>query len=444
GANEGVFRSVGDESWRVRAEVARAAARFNGPDAEAAVIRLLDDSSSEVHREVLNAIAQWPVEQSGPILLKAMDKESFLCRKTATEQLASHWPPATTFPIEAPTERRRAVLERLTAEFREAFGQQADQQPPGPVAERLDRIVTEDELAEVERLLDQEDAAGLRAIGPVAIEVMEVLAIERQRPVPDAIFRTALPEMHPSFALLARMETDELTERRRAATELATAAEKEPLGRLAVERLCKLVTPEADALVFQSVLAAVARDQSEAAHRIAYAAVGHAAAEVRRRGCLHLAAHPHPKHEPVLLPAVEDESDTVAAAAVQALGACGHASDASSLTELMRSGNEPLQLEAALALVQLGDPSGIAALERLAYSHDSNVRRRVAEQMGELANPAFTPILVRLLDDRVSVMRAALASLPRTVGEDKSISADGASPTTTERVRRWKAWYASR
>jgi HEAT repeat protein len=262
--------------------------------------------------------------------------------------------------------------------------------------------------------------------------------------VSESVYQNALPEMHASFALLARMETTDVTERRRAASELAALAEKDPLGRLAVERLCRLVTPEADALVFQSVLAAVAQDESDAAHRIAYAAVGHAAAEVRRRGCLHLAAHPHPQHAPVLLPAVEDETESVAAAAVQALGACGHATDAGALTELMRVGNEPMQLEAALALVQLDDSSGIAALERLAYSRDAAVRRRVAEKMGELSDAAFTPTLIRLLDDRVSVMRAALAALPQTVGEDKSLSPDGTLPTTTERVRRWKAWFASR
>ncbi len=442
-ANEAVFRAVGDESWRVRAEVARAMARFNGPDAVAVADTLLDDPSSEVHRELLKAIARWPVKQSGPILLKAMGKESFLCRKTATDQLAAHWPPAASFPVEGPAERRRAEMDRLTAEFRTTF-ELADEKPVEPAPRRRDRMVTADELSEVERLLEQEDTVALVAIGPVAIEALEVLAIEYQRPVPELMYQDALPKMHLSFALLARMETTDVTERRRGATELAALAEKEPLGRLAVERLCRFVTPEADALVFQSVLAAVAQDESEAAHRIAYAAVGHAAAEVRRRGCLHLAAHPHPKHTPVLLPAVDDEADSVAAAAVQALGACGHAADAGALTELLRVGNDLLQLEAALALVQLDDPSGIAALERLAHSRDAAVRRRVAEKMGELSDPVFTPTLMRLLDDRVSIIRAALAALPRTVGEDKSLSPDGNLPTTTERVRRWKAWFVSR
>ncbi len=442
GDHEAVFKSLQDESWRVRAEVARSLSRFQGPDAVEAAEALLEDSSSEVHRELLGSLDGWPIAQSGPIYLKAMGKESFLCRKTATDQLAAQWPPAAAFPIEASSERRQREIERLTSEFRTAFAVQAAA-PTEPILAPANRLVTADELAEVEKVLAAEDTAAFVALGPAAMEALEILAIERQRFVPEAIYQEALPEVSREFALLARLETPDVSERRRVAGELAAHAEQSPLSRMAVERLCRLATPEDDGLVFQSVLDAVADHESEAADRIAYAAVGHPSPEVRRRGCARLAAHPNPKHTPVLLPAVDDENASVAAAAVQALGVCGHVTDTDSLIELLRTGNEPLQLEAALALIHLSDPRGIAALERLVYSRDAAVRRRVAEKMGELADPAFTATLVRLLDDRVSVMRAALAALPHTVGEDKSLSADGSPASTTERVRRWKAWFAS-
>ncbi len=442
GAQEAVLKAVGDESWRVRAEVARALADFRSPEAAVAAETLLDDPSTEVHRELLTALAGWPVEQSGPVLLRAMAKESFLCRKTAHDQLAAAWPPAVSFPAEAPADRRRPVLQRLTEAFRDEFGV-AEVPPVEPATDAHQPALAPEELQHVEQLLAEGDAKALVAFGPRVIRALEVLAFERHRPIPEDVYHTVLPELQPEFALLARLETDEVLERRRAASELDALTETSPLGRLAVERLCRLVTPEPDSLVFQSALSAVAGDGSEAACRLAYAAVGHPAAEVRRRGCMHLAAHPDPKHAPVLLPVVEDESHSVVAAAVQALGACGQLPDASGLDELLRSGNESLRFEVAAALVQLDDPRGVAALERLAYSRDAAVRRGVAETMGELGDPAFTPTLIRLLDDRVSVMRAALAALPEVVGEDVAATPGGAPATTTERVRRWKAWFAA-
>lgn len=442
GAMKALVKAAGDESWRVRAEVARALADYQGPEADAVARTLLDDPSTEVHRELLAALGRWPVQRSGPILLSAMGKESFVCRKNAASQLASQWPPAASFLAEGPIERRQPELQRLTKMFHAEFGPD-NEAPAAQVAEHREHVPAEDELHHVEELLTAEDVAGLVAFGPRTIELLEILALQRQQPIPEAVYHSVLPQLHRTFGLLARLETDDVFERRRAASELADVAQSEPLGALAVERLCQLVTPEPDPLVFQSALSAVQHDGSEPAQRLAYAAVGHTAAEVRRRGCLHLAAHPDPRHTPVLLPAVEDENASVAAAAVQALGACGQLADAGALTELMRSKNESLQLEAALAMVQLDRSRGVAALERLAYSRDTAVRRRVAETMGELGDPEFTPILIRLLDDRVSVMRAALGALPETVGEDKSIVPDGEPLTTTERVRRWKAWFAS-
>ncbi len=441
-AYEAVMKAAEDQSWRVRAEVARALAGCHDRQADAVARKLLDDPSTEVHRELLAAIGKWPVEKSAPILLIAMGKDSYVCRKSAAELLAAQWPPAASFSAEGTPDRRQLQLQQLTEEFRSAFPP-GDDAPDAQVAVDQEQAPAVDEINRVEQLLANEDIAGLIALGTRAIGAIEVVALQRHRPIPEAVYRSALPEIQPVFALLARLETDDVLERRRAAAELEGLARKEPLGRLAVERLCQLATPEPDSLVFQSALSAVAGDGSDAAQRLAYAAVGHPATEVRRRGCLHLVAHPDPRHVPVLLPAVEDESASVAAAAAEALGACGHPAAADALNELMRSGNEALQLEAALALVQLNPSRGAAALERLAHSRDAAVRRRIAEEMGELADPAFTPTLIRLLDDQVSVMRAALNALPKTVGKDQSISPDGAPSTTTERARRWKAWFAS-
>ena len=64
--------------------------------------------------------------------------------------------------------------------------------------------------------------------------------------------------------------------------------------------------------------------------------------------------------------------------------------------------------------------------------------------MGEIPHESFLPTLIRLLNDRVAIQRAALASLPKVAGLDPSRADDGSPTTTTERVQRWKQWYQRR
>ena len=155
--------------------------------------------------------------------------------------------------------------------------------------------------------------------------------------------------------------------------------------------------------------------------------MGNASAEVRRRACEHLAAHPDPAHVPVLIPALEDKDHAVVCAAARALAATGKMPDTKPLRNLLGSTNEDMQLEAALALTRLGDPSGKPALERLAYSRDPVVRAKTAQAMGDFPDPAFTATLIHLLNDNQTVARAALISLPKVVGEDVA-QAPGQAP----------------
>jgi len=122
GAQGAVFQAAADRSWRVRLAVAREMGRFPGGDAAALARRLLDDPSSGVQQEVVRAVAIWPLEQAGPILLEAMGKNGYLVRKTAAEQLAARWPPAGEYLVDAPVERRAEVLGRLVGRFRAEIG----------------------------------------------------------------------------------------------------------------------------------------------------------------------------------------------------------------------------------------------------------------------------------------------------------------------------------
>ena len=294
-------------------------------------------------------------------------------------------------------------------------------------------------VARVERLVRAGDAKALAALGPGLVEALEPLALDRHQLLPESIYRDVLPRCSPGFAALDRLGSTDVLERRRAADELAALAQRQRLGRLAVERLSTQVSGEADALVWQSVLTAVAGESGESAARLAYVALGHASAEVRRRGCEHLAAHPAAGHVRNLTPLLLDAHRGVVLAAIRALRAADRLDDLGPLQKLLASSDEEVQVEAAAALVRFHDPAGEAALERLAYSNDPQTRARAAVAMGELGQASFLPTLVRLLDDRrATVSHAAMASLPRVAGRDVAQSAGG----TTEQIARWKRWFA--
>ena len=353
------------------------------------------------------------MELAGPILLSAMGRDGFMTRKTAAAQLAARWPPAGEFPVEGPATRRAEVLDRLQTRFRQEF-RTVDQAIQSRAGDRSGRRATAEEVARVEQLLRQHDLRGLAQVGPPLVSALEQLVFDRQQTLPEEIYSELLPPQYPAFAALEQLRSKDLVQRRRAAEQLATLAAAQPLGRLAAARLEQIAAAEPDALVWRSILVAVAADPSEASIRLACAAVGHPSPEVRRRACEHLAAHPEPQHARVLLPVLKDESHSVVCAAVRALGMLGRLNDTEPLRRLAVTTNEQLQIEVAVALARLGDPTASAALERLTYSKDPLVVRQAALMMGELGDPAFTPALVRLLDGPMTVCRAALESLPKS------------------------------
>lgn len=102
--------------------------------------------------------------------------------------------------------------------------------------------------------------------------------------------------------------------------------------------------------------------------------------------------------------------------------------------------------EAAAALRQANLPEvarrqATATLEQLAQDANLEVRLRAARAIGELADPAFLPVLMGMLADQVEVQREALASLALVAGGDVAAGPDGGSYSTDERIHRWQLWY---
>jgi HEAT repeat protein len=393
-ADDAVLAAARDKSWLVRKEVATALAA--GPDSPLASLAssLLADSSPLVQQQMLETLATWPKEKSGPLLLEALEHSGYLARKTARQQLAQHWPAAEELVLDAPAERRAAKLAELRDRFAKEHG-----------AVLASAALKTAALAQ--------SASNLAPAADVAL-------------------------------CLQRLHSGTLGERRRAADRLSELASEATLSDEAVEQLATLVVTQSDALLWRSVLAAIAPHTSDAAFRIAYAGASHAAPEVRRRACLHLAAHGDPRHVPILLPALEDKDEGVVRAAVRALGASGGTGDWTEIEALLLASDKTIRLEAAESLARLGSEKGPAALQRLALDSDPAVRRQAALVMGQLRNPQFTPVLIQLLDDQGGVCQAALVSLAQIVGRDVTRSSDPAEPPPrpAEVIQRWKEWAA--
>jgi len=458
GAEPTVLEAADDKSWRVRLEVARALADLPPPAAAATARRLIDDPSLAVQCRTIASVADWPRAQAGPILLAGLQKAGYTTRKQAARHLAALWPEAAKFPVDGPPERRAEVLARLRDRLPREIGLHdaagpdvpgaAPVQPaPPPIspqtiahAQRLVAALSDPRVAEPAR---RQSIASLRTLGPDLVAALEALAVDRGVALPEAVYRDVLPPCAPVFRALNRLVSEDVAVRRAAARELAKLAERRPLGRLAAARLAAVALVETDALVWQSVLDAIAADPGEPASRLACAAIRHPSPEVRRRACEHLTAHgAHaPDRTALLRQALHDESPSVVRAAVRALAASGRIDEADSLKRLLLATDEWVCLEAATALGRLGDPSGPPALERLSYSADHAVRREVARAMGQIGDPSLAPSLVRLLDDQPDVRRAALEALPKVAGRDVAAAPGRPPPSVAERVESWKRWH---
>lgn len=391
--SDALTEALDDASAHVRLAVARVLADYPHEQRQMLAARLLADSSPPVQQQMAASLANWPIEQAGPLLLTAMGQSGFLVRKAAREELARRWSAAEEFSVDAPAESRAEKLAQLRERWKSEMSAAAAE--PSPVAVSL-------------------AAATITSTNTTA-------------------------------NLLSQVRKGTLVERRRAVDQLAHEASKGPLSDEAAEALGSSILHDTDALLWRSALIAMTGNLSEPATRLAYAALSHPAAEVRRRACEHLRQHPDPRHTEVLLKSLEDADTEVVRAAVQALSASGANADPAPLERLLSASDKTLRIDAAEALIRQGALTGSAALERLTLDSDPAIRQQAAAALGRAGDESALPALMQLLDDQGGVRQAALASLAAIAGQDVARAEQSEPPTNSiEEVRRWRAWYAQR
>ncbi len=407
GDRDAVASASADKASQVRCIAAKALDQDPSRKNVALAEKLIVDPNADVVRTTIESLGQWPLADAGPILLKAMEGVPYMPRKLATALLAQRWAPAAAFEVDASTERRAALIADLHQQWQAEF-------PPG----------AEPATASIDRHADSvtEPATAAETVERALIEVESLAA-------------------------------GDVRERRKAAAALVEACHDRPLPQPALERLAKLVTAERDALVWIAIFDVLAGDAREPAVRLAYTALSHPAPEVRRRACQYLATHPDRRHEKLLTASLDDANPVVVATAVNALGRLGALADPRPLERLLAANDHVLRVQVAMALAAAGVESGAAALERLSFDPDPNVRQAAARAMGAAPQKSFLPILIRLLDDRPAVCEAALASLSRVAGDGAvrpataaatSTEGETTAATTDSEIRAWKEWFRNR
>ena len=452
GAHEPVTAAADDDAWQVRQAVAAALGHDTSRSAVATARRLLKDSNSQVAQQMATTLGAWRVEHSAPLLLDALESSSFGVRQRAAEALAAGWPAARQFQPKADESDRQQQLAALRQQWEVAAHDVFDEPSAAPAAvpqESISEETRQDVAARLAQLADQATTpdqreaqwAALIEIGPPLVGALEAVVEQSGRELPVEIFRRVLPDVDEQFASLAELESTEVRIRRQAAQALALQAAETPLSRLALERLVTIVTPQRDALLWQSIQRAVADDAREPAMRLHYVGLSHPTAEVRRAACEQLAAHADPQHQSALISALGDRNSDVVRAAATALAGCGPLENPLPLSRLLASREPATRLAAARALALLDYEEGDTALERLAHDADFNVRRRTAVTMGEVGRPTFTPALLSLLDDRLGVRRATLKSLAQINDVDFSKDDRGRDLPIERQAFAWRRWH---
>ena len=122
-----------------------------------------------------------------------------------------------------------------------------------------------------------------------------------------------------------------------------------------------------------------------------------------------------------------DPDPTVQAAAIQALGRHGHASDARLIAPRLESDSTFVRWEAAKALQRLHDPATPVVrglIERVTKDEDVDVRLAAATALGQYPRrDVFDVLVAALSDEEYSVRHAARASLTTLTGTDEGAEA---------------------
>ncbi len=476
GQLDDVFRQSDDKDWEVRTEVAKALADRRSPKSVELAKRYLADYP-KVQTATFEAIATWPLEESGPLLLDELKGITTSGRTQAQKILAAQWEEAEEFNVfDLPKNQvaNHAELVRRFQEFLKFHGKSVDLVDDSKSTVRTVECLDDENLLEdLRKTLDelakpsilpqrqQDLEAKLISFGPKLIPILERFQFSERRQLPKSLDVAVLAKIDPVFAAIVKLDSSDLNLRRRGVGDLMQFAAGVSLGRLAIDRILKRCCGSDDHFVVVPLSRILEDSVPEFALQASRTMVGSESTEIRRRACEILKKNGEGQDLPLLADLLSDRSATVLRTALEAIAQIVATTESDEfpdekkkivdeLRSLLPRLDPFLQADAAATLHYLGSPTGIEILQRLSLSKESKVQVYVAKTLGNLDDPIFVPILIRFLKvDGGGVRQAALESLPKLVGENigdietpETRSSD-LSPSQKKSLR-WEDWAKRR
>lgn len=152
----------------------------------------------------VEAMADWPIERAGPLLLVTIAEGSPIARRAAANQLAERWPPAVGFPVESAAASRAAAMGELRNLWVKQYGEINDAvvQAQAQAQQVVDQV---NETVDGARQVAYEVKETAQAARDSARELQAVAVALKQANLPEAARRGATAQLE-QFAQDANTE----------------------------------------------------------------------------------------------------------------------------------------------------------------------------------------------------------------------------------------------
>ena len=472
GALDDVFKLENDQDYRVRIKIAEALAGRCTPQTVALAKSYLSERV-QVQLATVEAIDNWSIEESGPLLLIAAKSLFVDVRCRATEILAQKGVTYTGFdPADRPANQTEQH-EELVYLFRDIVGidpnldagnsaSSASTKANNAAIQQVSAVIPNDPaLLEVRRCLDdwsdstlspqdrQQIQRRLTTHGKQLMPLIDHLMTVEKRTIPESLDKV-FAEVEPMFVEIEKLKSGDMTAKQKAAGELARLGTMNHPSKLAAKRIIDLTAKQSDPMVLTSLLSALRNADPELVCQLARPLLQSESAAVRRLACEMLAQFGSIDDIVLLERALRDPSREVVRGALSGIDSLlmkENADDSSvvgTLKGMLLRSDQALQTDTAATLHRLGLMEGTDALRRLAASKDKPVKLYAVRTISGLEDPVFISLLLRLLDDGDGSIRSeALKGLPGAAGEDigrADLNPHSDISQTQQQITRWKAW----
>jgi len=413
-------RALEVRRWRIRKAAVEALGRMKSARSLDALAALTKDDSYNVRRALAEAVGEIGRPTGVPILVDLLADSAVTVRTAAAESFAgiSGFALKDYDPNLQPWKNAEAIkLARKWSDEHAKDGQDSSDGPNGGGSESID--------PETRKLIDalalppgehrQLAIAALVRMNDRAIASLEASVEVRPPEIATAILDDVLPVIDPLYMALKKLHSNDVAQRRQAAIRFARAAKGRRLPEAAWRRAQHVLAGEADGQVRRLLTERL----FEAGHEGLAEALVHGLklsdVRARRSAALYLGRLKSPKAVPHLVECLRDERTSVQHAAAWALGQIGDPAAIEPLRQAVLTRELPGRLAFGAALARLGDAAGREELVRLMLESKTSMQVRVVEAMAEAPHVDYVATIIEKLDLRNPRLAAPVTAALRKI-----------------------------